>query len=113
MLGKGIEQLYLFATFGAFGCICTVVYLFVLSLAKTQLAKVIFDTIFSTLIVPLFLLANLHLNNGEFRLFVPFAVLFGVAISCICFRRTVDKLSNKLYNLFTKRKVDNNGKIVL
>ncbi len=113
MLGKGIEQLYLFATFWAFGCVFTVTYLFVLSLLKTQLAKVIFDVIFSVVTVPVFLIANLHLNNGEFRLFLPLAVIFGVATSCICFRRTVDKLSNKLYNLFTKQKVDNNGKTIL
>lgn len=113
MLGKGIEQLYLFATFWAFGCVFTVTYLFVLSLLKTQLAKVIFDVIFSVVTVPVFLIANLRLNNGEFRFFVPFAVMLGVVTSCICFRRTVDKLSNKLYNLFTKHKVDNNGKTIL
>lgn len=113
MSGKGIEQLYLFATFWAFGCVFTVVYLFVSSLLKTQLAKVIFDVIFSVMIVPAFLMVNLHLNNGEFRLFVPLAVILGVATSCICFRRTVDKFSNKLYNLFTKHKVDNDGKTIL
>lgn len=113
MLGKGIEQLYLFSTFWAFSTIVTVVYLFVLGFLKTQLSKVIFDVIFSLAIVPLFLMANLHLNNGEFRLFVLFALFLGVLTSCICFRPTLDKLSNKLYNLFTKQKVDDNGKGIL
>lgn len=113
MLGKGIEQLYLFGTFWAFSTIATVVYLFALGFLKTQLSKVIFDVIFSLAVVPLFLMANLHLNNGEFRLFVLFALTIGALTSCICFRSTLDKLSNKLYNLFTKQKVDNNGKGIL
>jgi hypothetical protein len=112
-LGKGIEQLYVFGAFWAFATIATAVYLFAQGVVKTQLSKVIFDVIFSLAIVPLFLIANLHLNNGEFRLFVLFALVVGVLTSCICFRPTLDKLSNKLYNLFTKQKVDNNGKGIL
>lgn len=112
-LGKGIEQLHLFGAFWAFACIATAVYLFVGGFLKTQLSRVIFDVIFSVAVVPLFLTANLHLNNGEFRFFVFFAIFLGVVTSCICFRRTLDKLSCKLYNLFTKPKVDNNGKGIL
>ena len=112
-LGKGIEQLQVFAVFWAFACIATVVYWFVNSLLKAQLYKVIFDVIFSVAVVPLFLLANLHFNNGEFRLFWVVAIACGVLTSCICFGRTLDKFASKLYNLFTKPKVDNNGKGIL
>ena len=112
-LGKGIEQLHVFASFWAFACIATVLYSFVVGFLKTQISRVIFDVIFSVAVVPLFLMANLHFNNGEFRLFVFLAMALGVATSCICFCRTLDKLSAKLYNLFTKQKVDNNGKGIL
>ena len=112
-LGKGIEQLQIFSTFWALATVATVVYLFVNGFAKTQLARIIVDAIFSLFAVPAFLLANVHFNNGEFRLFVFFAVALGVATSYICFRSTLDKLSAKLYNLFTTKKVDNNGKTIL
>ncbi len=112
-LGVGIEQLQVFATFWALTTLAVVVYLFVNSLMKTHLSKVIFDVIFSLAIVPSFLLANLHFNNGEWRLFVFFALFLGVVTSRICFGRTLDKLANKLYNLFTTSKVDNNGKDIL
>ena len=112
-LGKGIEQLQVFATFWAFSCIATAVYLFANGMLKTQLCKVIFDVIFSLATVPSFLYANLHFNNGEFRLFVFLAVAFGAITTYICFRSTLDKLSAKLYNLFTNKKVDNNGKTIL
>lgn len=113
MLGKGIEQLQIFATFWAFSTLVTVVYLFANGLARSQLSKVILDVIFSIAVVPTFWMANLHFNNGEFRLFLFVAVAFGIATSYICFRSTLDKLSAKLYNLFTKQKVDNNGKTIL
>ena len=109
-LGKGIEQLQVFATFWALACICAVVYLFVNAFVKSQLATAICDTIFSIFAIPTFLWANLHFNNGEFRLFVSVAVVLGIATSCFCFSKSLDKLANKLYNLFTKPKVDNNGK---
>ncbi|MBO5866431.1 MAG: hypothetical protein J6Q55_00055 [Clostridia bacterium] len=109
-LGKGIEQLQVFATFWAISLLATVVYLFVNGFVKNQLARVICDTIVSFGAILLFFWANLRFNNGEFRLFVFVAVAFGIATSCICFRRTLDKVTNKLYNLFTKPKVDNNGK---
>ena len=113
ILGKGIEQLQIFATFWAFSTIATAVYLFVNGFVKTQLARVIFDTIFSIAIVPAFWGANVHFNNGEFRLFVFLAVALGIATSYFCFCSTLDKLSAKLYNLFTTKKVDNNGKAIL
>ena len=109
-LGKGIEQLQVFATFWAFSTLATAVYLFANGFVKSQIARVICDVIFSLLVVPLFLTANLHLNNGEFRLYLFLAMALGVITSCICFGRILDKLANKLYNLFTTKKVDNNGK---
>ena len=112
-LGKGIEQLQIFATFWALATVATVVYLFVNGFAKTQLARIIVDLIFSLFAVPAFLIANVHFNNGEFRLFVFLAVALGVTTSYICFRSTLDKLPAKLYNLFTTKKVDNNGKTIL
>ena len=87
--------------------------MFINGFVKTQLARVIFDTIFSIAMVPCFLKANIHFNNGEFRLFVFVALALGVATSYFCFRSTLDKLSTKLYNLFTTKKVDNNGKAIL
>ena len=112
-LGKGIEQLQVFGTFWALATVATVVYLFANGFAKTQLARVILDAIFSLFAVPAFLIANVHFNNGEFRLFVFFAVALGIATSYICFRSTLDKLSAKLYNLFTTKKLDNDGKTIL
>ena len=112
-LGKGIEQLQVFATFWAFSTIATAVYLFVNGFVKTQLARVVLDVIVSVAMVPCFLKANIHFNNGEFRLFVFVALALGVATSYFCFRSTLDKLSTKLYNLFTTKKVDNNGKAIL
>ncbi len=113
MLGKGIEQLQIFATFWALATVAGTVYLFVNGFVKTQLARVVADSIFSIAAVPLFLMANLHFNNGEFRLFVFVALALGVATSYFCFCSTLDKLSTKLYNLFTNKKVDNNGKTIL
>ncbi len=117
-MGAGIEQLYIFAAFGAFGAVAAFLY-HLISFIKPVKHKRLTDTVKDTLFAALFLaslwLFNLKFNNGQFRLFVPLGVAFGAALYVLTCKRALDKAKVSLYNLFTEKKADENddGKDIL
>lgn len=115
ILGEGIEQFYVFCAFFAFGALLALPYLFALGLMKNKVISIIFDAVYCTATVFLLWKFNLQTNNGECRAFVFLAFFAGIATSCATCKSMLDKLSFRLYNLFTlKRKVSaDDGKTVL
>ena len=117
MLGEGIEQLCIFAVFFVLGTVFSAIYIFFVGLTKPKLAAIIFDCIFGALALYVTWKVNLQVNNGECRAFLFVALLAGVTFTYVTCKRTLDKLSSMLYNLFTKLferdSVDDDGKTVL
>ena len=114
MLGAGAEQLYVFAVFFVHGVGISAFYMFFLGLTRTKLAAVIFDSLFGAAAIYLTWKLNLEVNNGEFRAFLFVAIAVGCAVTYLTCKRTLDKLSSLLYNLFTEKLVDkSDGKSIL
>ncbi len=112
-LGVGVAQFCVFLLFWACSVVVSTAYLFGEKLCKTMVATVIFDVIFSVGAILFFIYLNIQTNNGECRLFLFLAIALGIVTSYFCFARPLDKLSNKVYNLFTTGKVDKNGSNIL
>lgn len=114
-LGEGIHQFYVFCAFFSLGALLALPYLFAVGLLKSKVLSVLFDAVYCTATVFLLWEFNLETNNGECRFFVFFALFAGIALACATCKSTLDKLSFRLYNLFTpKRKAGvGNGKTVL
>ena len=108
MLGAGIEQLYVFVVFFVLGVGFCAVYLFFVGLTKTKLAAIIFDSLFGAFAIYVLWKVNLEINNGELRAFLFIGFALGCVIAYFTCKRTLDKLSGMLYNLFTKKLVDKN-----
>ncbi|MDE7454522.1 MAG: spore cortex biosynthesis protein YabQ [Clostridia bacterium] len=106
MLGKGIEQLYVFAVFVVFSLALCAVYLFGIGLFRSRLATLLFDVIFGVTSLCATVLLNLAVNNGEFRLFVFVAMALGAIICVATCKTLLDKVSSALYNLFTTKVED-------
>ena len=102
MLGKGIEQLCVFAVFCVLGVGISALYVFGVGLTKTRLAAIIFDSIFGALTIFVVWWVNLQVNNGECRAFLFVALALGATITYFTCKRMLDKLSAMLYNMFTK-----------
>lgn len=98
-LGKGIEQLYVFVTDVAFGVIATSLYIIANNFAQKRWQVIVTDCICAVIFAVIFELFNLHCNNGEVRLFVFLGVGVGILLATCC-KRTLDKVSSTLYNLF-------------
>ena len=113
MLGEGIEQLCVFAVFSVLGVGLTAIYIFGVGLTKTKLAAIIFDSVFGAAAIYVIWKVNLEVNNGECRAFLFVGLIAGVAITFVTCKRTLDKLSAMLYNLFTTKQVDDDGKTIL
>ena len=113
MLGEGLEQLRVFAVFVVLGVGFCAVYIFFAGLIKSRLAGIIFDSIFGAVAIYVIWKTNLEVNNGECRLFIFIGLAFGSVISFVTCKRTLDKLSAMLYNLFTTKLVDKDGKTIL
>lgn len=115
ILGEGIEQFYIFCAFFALGALLALPYLFALGLIKSKVLSIVFDAVYCTATVFLLWKFNIETNNGECRAFVFLAFFAGIAIACATCKSTLDKLSFRLYNLFTlKRKAGvGDGKTVL
>ena len=113
MLGEGIEQLCVFAVFFALGVGFSALYIFGVGLTKPKIAAIIFDCIFGAVCLYVIWKVNLEVNNGECRAFLFVALIFGCAITFVTCKRTLDKLSAMLYNLFTTKLVDNDGSHIL
>lgn len=115
MLGEGIEQLCVFVVFCALGVGFSALYIFGVGLTKSKIAAIVFDCIFGAGCIYVIWKTNLELNNGECRLFLFVGLLFGAIITYVTCKRTLDKLSAMLYNLFTTKfaNVVDNGKTIL
>ena len=113
MLGEGLEQLCVFAVFVVLGVGFCAIYIFFAGLTKSRLAGVIFDSIFGAVAIYVVWKTNLEVNNGECRLFIFIGLVLGSVISFVTCKRTLDKLSAMLYNLFTTKLVDKDGKTIL
>lgn len=116
MLGKGIEQLCVFVVFCALGVGFCALYIFGVGLTKSKIAAIVFDCIFGAVCLYVIWKVNLELNNGECRAFVFVGLIAGATITFVTCKRTLDKLSAMLYNLFTtkfKDDVVNDGKTIL
>ncbi len=96
--------------FVALGVLCSAVYIVALGFAKSKVAVVVLDVVSALLLVATVWATNLFVNNGQFRLFVVVAFAIGVQLNVTISKRTLDKLSKALYNLFTNKGVDKNGK---
>ncbi len=112
-LGVGDEQLWIFLLFWAISVVIATVFLLLDKLCKKYIWVVVADVMFCSMAFCLFFACNLHFNNGAFRIFPLFAMALGFKTAHICFARPLDKVVNKLYNLFTNKKVDKNGKDIL
>lgn len=113
-LGKGIEQLGVFAVFCVLGVVLVALYLFGYGLFRSKLAAVIFDVLFGAAGIFATIFVNLQVNNGEFRLFIFVGMFFGGIIAYFVCKSPLDKVSNALYNLFTTKIADkDNGKNIL
>lgn len=106
MLGKGIEQLYVFAVFWALGVGLSLIYIFAVGLTKSKLAATVFDGIFGAVAIYLTWKVNLEINNGEFRLFIFVGLILGCVVTYFTCKSTLDKLSALLYNLLTIKIVE-------
>ena len=113
MLGKGIEQLCVFAVFFVLGAGFSAIYIFGVGLTKPKIAAIIFDSILGAVATYVIWKVNLELNNGECRAFLFVALIFGCVITFVTCKSTLDKLSAMLYNLFTTKLVDNDGTHIL
>ena len=114
MLGAGAEQIYVFAVFFALGVGISAFYMFFLGLTKSKLAAIIFDSLFGAAAIYVTWKVNLEVNNGEFRAFLFVAIAAGCVTAYLTCKRTLDKLSAMLYNLFTEKLVDKtDGKNIL
>lgn len=113
MLGEGIEQLCVFAVFVVLGVVFSAIYIFFVGLTRTRLAGIIFDCIFGAAAIYVIWKTNLEVNNGECRAFLFVGLVSGSAISFVTCKRTLDKLSAMLYNLFTTKLVDKDGTHIL
>ena len=113
MLGEGIEQLCVFAVFFALGVGFSALYMFGVGLTKPKLAATIFDCIFGAVVIYVIWKVNLEINNGECRAFLFVGLAVGATITFVTCKRTLDKLSAMLYNLFTTKLVDNDGTHIL
>lgn len=113
-LGKGIEQLQVFAVFFALGVGLSLVYIFGVGLTKQKISAIVFDGIFGATAVYLLWKVNLECNNGEFRVFTFVGLIVGCVATYFTCKRALDKLSSMLYNLFTTELAENNdGKDLL
>ena len=113
MLGEGIEQLCVFAVFVALGVGFSALYIFGVGLTKPRLAAIIFDLIFGAVCLYVVWKVNLEVNNGECRAFLFVGLALGSALTFVTCKRTLDKLSAMLYNLFTTKRVDDDGTHIL
>ena len=114
MLGEGVEQLCVFVVFCALGVGLSTLYIFGVGLTKSKLSSIIFDSIFGAGCIYVIWKVNLELNNGECRAFLFVGLALGSTITFITCKRTLDKLSAMLYNLFTKQqKTVNNDTHIL
>ena len=102
MLGEGIEQLCVFAVFFSLGVGLAALYIFGVGLTKPKLAAIVFDSIFGAVSVFLIWKTNLEVNNGECRAFLFVGLALGATVTFVTCKRTLDKLSAMLYNLFTE-----------
>ena len=114
MLGQGLTQLYAFLALFSVGALMALPYLFACGFLKSRLAAVIFDCLYGALAIYILWQTNLTLNNGECRFFVFLGFFGGAVIATVICKSTLDKWSDRLYNLITSQKaVQDNGKTVL
>ena len=113
MLGKGLEQLCVFVVFFVLGVGFSALYIFAVGLTKPKLAAIVFDCIFGAVAIYVIWKVNLEVNNGECRAFLFVGLVFGCVITFVTCKTTLDKLSAMLYNLFTTKKVDDDGTHIL
>ena len=113
-LGEGVEQLYVFAVFFALGVGFSLIYIFGVGITKSKLAAIVYDSVFGAGAIFVTWKTNLEINNGEFRAFIFIGLALGCVITYLTCKRTLDKLSAMLYNLFTTKFVDKgNGTDIL
>lgn len=112
MLGENITQLYVFLAFFACGVLLSVPYMFCTGLLK-GIASTVFDAVYCLFALWALWALNLRVNNGEFRLFLPFALVLGIIFAVRTSKRTLDNLARRLYNFATSRKVVKDNEFVL
>ena len=107
-LGQDFSQLKVFVVLFVVGFLFSLTYFAVARFFVSKLFCAIWDLVYGTSFVCVVTYVNLHVNNGEFRLFVPISVFLGWILFAFCFNGILDKVFVTLYNLFTLNKVDKN-----